>query len=867
MKKIIWLTILCLYFTITKNVFALEFIKSSSNPLPITYDFGYQSLLQANIYKDENIYRGILTAKKSPTDKYSLVLIESLDGLSFSLTKEIIASDKDISNPRLFIDETGTKILYAQKEAPDFYKIYSKNCNNEFACDSPQLLLDPDINNLNENHGHFAPFVKKINDLYYLFYGSWGNSGFNTYLAHSDHFGDWQKCPNFALPGLDGAFIDIDDINVNMYAHQSNSTGIQKLTALLPLTCDSVFTNHGYIITPSTAYDQRHVIFPSIINNENGQLLYYTGLGNDNVWRLNLATNTIISSSPTPTIIQFPKVTPTSPVIVTPTATILPTNTPSPTPKIPIIILPGFLASWNKEAILHNQTVDYSAWKLQNFVKEYDGIINTLKNIGYQENINLFLFPYDWRQSIEKTTVDFNSYLQTKIWNDEPNQKINIVGHSLGGLVGRIFAQKNKDKINRIISVGSPHFGAVQFYKPLEAGEIDRSNTFLWLAEKIVLIVNKSALESDRITIVNKFPATKDMFPTFNFLKDTTGNEVSINNLTIKNSFLPAYNQTFSEIFPLFTAIFGEKDKNTLAGFIVEPQNSLDQLLGNYQDGKPTESYSDLGDYLILSKSASQDTDSEKFYFDHGEIITKKEAIKKILGLLNINFNDDQIVEGYITKISSSLIFMIKSPATMAVEHNDSVYAENEGIIFIPDAQSGSYSLKVQGTGQGKYEVVIGQISENNDIWESINGEITESPASSQIDDYNIVYDNQTAFSIFPTPTSAAEVLTKEAPTLTPTVTLVPTSTPSPTSSTSTSSTIASSNNGIPISRESAPSVLGISSSQEELITPTVEATKQLVIKKEIKKSPNIWDYIWPSITTLILGGIGYLFRKKFLEK
>ena len=652
-----------------------------------------------------------------------------------------------------------------------------------------------------------------------------------------------------------------------MYAHQSNSTGIQKLTALLPLTCDSVFTNHGYIITPSTAYDQRHVIFPSIINNENGQLLYYTGLGNDNVWRLNLATNTIISSSPTPTIIQFPKVTPTSPVIVTPTATILPTNTPSPTPKIPIIILPGFLASWNKEAILHNQTVDYSAWKLQNFVKEYDGIINTLKNIGYQENINLFLFPYDWRQSIEKTTVDFNSYLQTKIWNDEPNQKINIVGHSLGGLVGRIFAQKNKDKINRIISVGSPHFGAVQFYKPLEAGEIDRSNTFLWLAEKIVLIVNKSALESDRITIVNKFPATKDMFPTFNFLKDTTGNEVSINNLTIKNSFLPAYNQTFSEIFPLFTAIFGEKDKNTLAGFIVEPQNSLDQLLGNYQDGKPTESYSDLGDYLILSKSASQDTDSEKFYFDHGEIITKKEAIKKILGLLNINFNDDQIVEGHITKISSSLIFMIKSPATMAVEHNDSVYAENEGIIFIPDAQSGSYSLKVQGTGQGKYEVVIGQISENNDIWESINGEITESPASSQIDDYNIVYDNQTAFSIFPTPTSAAEVLTKEAPTLTPTVTLVPTSTPSPTSSTSTSSTIASSNNGIPISRESAPSVLGISSSQEELITPTVEATKQLVIKKEIKKSPNIWDYIWPSITTLILGGIGYLFRKKFLEK
>ena len=155
--------------------------------------------------------------------------------------------------------------------------------------------------------------------------------------------------------------------------------------------------------------------------------------------------------------------------------------------------------------------------------------------------------------------------------------------------------------------------------------------------------------------------------------------------------------------------------------------------------------------------------------------------------------------------------------------------------------------------------MVIGQISENNDLWESINGEITQSPASSQIDDYNILYNNQTAFSIFPTPTLA------------PTETPVPTSTPQPTSSTSnstsSSSTIASSSNEIPISKEFAPSVLGISSSQEELISPTIEVVKQTEVKKEIKKLSNTWDYIWLSITSLIVGGIGYLFRKKILKK
>ena len=484
-------------------------------------------------------------------------------------------------------------------------------------------------------------------------------------------------------------------------------------------------------------------------------------------------------------------------------------------------------------------------------------------NIGYQRNISLFIFPYDWRQSIEKTTNDLNSYLQTKIWKNSPNQKINIVGHSLGGLISRIFTQKNKDKVNQIISVGSPHRGAVQFYKPLEAGEIDRDNTFLWLAEKIILVLNKSTIESDRVTVASKFPVAKDLFPTFNFLKDQSGNEISIDNLTIKNNFLPTYNQNFSDIFPIFTAIYGEKDNNTPAGFVVEPQNIVDKLLGDYSDGKPQESYFDFGDYTILSKSSSQDTDSEKLYFDHGEIISKKEAIKKILGLLNINLSDDQIVEGQVTKISSSIVFLIKSPATMTVEFDGKIYPEDEGIIFISDAQSGSYDLKVQGTDKGKYEVVIGQISENNDIWESINGEITQSPASSQIDNYDIEYNNQIAFSIFPTPTITT------TPTTTPT--LAPTSTPTPTVTPTLISNVAQISSLVPTialkSISSSPDVLGISSSQKELITPTIEVNKQTEKKNIIKKSSNIWDYIWASLTSLMLGGIGYLFRKKILKK
>jgi len=59
---------------------------------------------------------------------------------------------------------------------------------------------------------------------------------------------------------------------------------------------------------------------------------------------------------------------------------------------------------------------------------------------------------------------------------------------------------------------------------------------------------------------------------------------------------------------------------------------------------------------------------------------------------------------------------------------------------------------------------------------------------------------------------------------------------------------------------------LGISSIKEEIITPTILSTKQSGIKKEIIKSSNTRDYVWALISSLIIGVIGYLFRKKIFN-
>jgi len=201
--------------------------------------------------------------------------------------------------------------------------------------------------------------------------------------------------------------------------------------------------------------------------------------------------------------------------------------------------------------------------------------------------------------------------------------------------------------------------------------------------------------------------------------------------MKIKNETLLFYNSTL----PDFTAVSGEKGP-TLFGFKVKQRTIFDQLLDLYPDGRPMENYHQIGDYTVTANSAQVGNNPITLNLDHGEIIYKKEAIKKILDELNISHQDNQIVEGAATQISPSLVFLIKSPAEMEVEFNGQIFSEQDGIIFIENAQAGNYTLKVKGKENGRYTIVIGQITENDDFWSTIEGEITKTPPTSQIDNY-----------------------------------------------------------------------------------------------------------------------------------
>jgi len=715
----------CFVVTLTTSVNAFEFVKSPSNPLNISYIQDYNQSLQVHVFKQDNIYRAILTAKKTDQSYYSLVLIESFDSIDWVMKKEILTvRDVDISNPRLFIDKDNKKkILFSKNEGNDFYQIYSIDCDDNFICSqTPILFFNANRNDITEDHGYFAPYLIFQDDVYYLFYSSWGSSGFTTKLAYSNDLINWNRCQTAIYLEVDGGFPYIENNEVNLFVHRSDSTGLQLLKTRLPLSCESVWVNQGYQIIKNEIYDLKHIIYPSILNEGYDLKLFYSGLGSDSQWRFNLAQTTYFVPTDTP--------------ILTPTPTIISLPTPTLAPeKIPNIIIPGLLASWNKEALLHNKDISQDKWTVAPFVNEYTGLINTFKNLGYIENSNLFVFAYDWRKSLDSIVDDLNIYT-----NKLSSPKFNIIGHSLGGLVARIYSQKyGIDKIKKLITVGSPHKGAAQVYKMVEAGEIEKNNTSLYLAAKLLLMINKNNIETDKETINKYFPILKDLLPTYDYLTNLNNQKINLENMSVKNDYLINKNKNLdNNSISILSTVVGKIEDNTLWGYKVKERGFFDKLLDYYVDGKPIESILKSGDGVVVEESASMGNDVSTYNLYHADLIYKKESIKEILNKLNIDFTDSQITEGKGTILSPSIIFLIKSPANIEVSIGDKIYKESDGIIFIENPVDGNYKLKVIGIENGNYELIVGEIGTNNDVWQNIYGQTS----FNKVDIYEINFKN-----------------------------------------------------------------------------------------------------------------------------
>lgn len=274
------------------------------------------------------------------------------------------------------------------------------------------------------------------------------------------------------------------------------------------------------------------------------------------------------------------------------------------TPRLPVLIVPGIAGTYASSTIpdsawLKHRGVHPSELQIDPLGHVYNDLIQTLKNVGYEEGKDLFVVNYDWRlmpgpidgtfdghvsglnaQSLadEQFTyaVDYLGYYLRKAseayraeYNDEL-PAVNVISHSTGGLVTRTYIQSSAyggeydpvnhyklPKIDQFIMVGVPNRGASKAWNPLHDNWI-ADVAYRAVLSKIVnrayqKVVNNSAVitgpdynidkntikvngvVSPTLMIKQYVPTIRSLLATYDFL-DTGSGFTNVNNdPTIRN--------------------------------------------------------------------------------------------------------------------------------------------------------------------------------------------------------------------------------------------------------------------------------------------------------------------------------------------
>jgi len=89
----------------------------------------------------------------------------------------------------------------------------------------------------------------------------------------------------------------------------------------------------------------------------------------------------------------------------------------------------------------------------------YGDLIDSINNMPeYEIGDNFFIFPYDWRFDNIETAESLASFVDERV---SPGEKVDIIAHSMGGLVTRLYANSHPDKVDKAIFIATPHHGSL----------------------------------------------------------------------------------------------------------------------------------------------------------------------------------------------------------------------------------------------------------------------------------------------------------------------------------------------------------------------------------------------------------------------
>jgi len=399
----------------------------------------------------------------------------------------------------------------------------------------------------------------------------------------------------------------------------------------------------------------------------------------------------------------------------------------------PVLIVPGILGS---------EEGSNNKWVLDPVLHTFDNLIADLEKNGYEQEKNLFLFPYEWRDS----NVENAKLLQQKI--DEIKQlrhwpKVDIVAHSMGGLLAREYIESSYygNDIDQLITLGTPQLGAPESYLRWERGIGLPSLQEILFSKQMLLWVEHDGY-NDTFDYIHNRPISslQELLPVYDYLFDIDQKALrAYPNYYPRNQFLENLNNKLDGLDKVeFTKIIGKLGNNesSMAAFNVINIDKGKYWIHGYPDniesiiGDKGIGWSD-GDGTVPIDSAKGIASDQEIEINssHQKLPSKASDI-----IYNVLTNYDSIANIDPLIIHSILFVPVFSPVDIQIIAPDGsrmgknfetggIYNEIPGayytgydtkneFITIPNPVNGEYQVLTQGTATGNYRVEVSKITE-----------------------------------------------------------------------------------------------------------------------------------------------------------
>ncbi len=404
--------------------------------------------------------------------------------------------------------------------------------------------------------------------------------------------------------------------------------------------------------------------------------------------------------------------------------------------KEPAVIIPGVFGS----------TWKGGRWILQPIFKPYDALKATLVANGYEEGKTLFDFPYDWEhESIPVIAREFANKIKA-IRAVCGCQKINVIAHSMGGLVARQYVESGlyQNDVDQLIFLGAPQLGSPLAYLAWEGGTTLFTSPIDLVALLEKALIRQEAIEAGfgeisgnpdlqiyRYIHASSSPvyAFQELLPTYNYLRDASSGGLRAYPAGYpRNAFLEDLNaasglDALRKSGVRVSNFYSEDQPDTLSIIDVKSNKSKSPL---WNDGTPAGFERVAGDDTVPKNSAVFIDAANSISIPGVHLDLPANAAGRIVELLDGNSRPATVpppssFERYLSIFAFSPVdLVVTAPDGSKVGKDFSSGGEINQIagafysgsdssneyVFIPNPLNGPYTVSAEGTATGTYRIL-----------------------------------------------------------------------------------------------------------------------------------------------------------------